>query len=49
MSPQRVLDAVIIVCVGTLIAAFILDDINLAMGAGVIGAAAVILDDIIRN
>ena len=49
MSPQRWLDAIIITSVGVLCAAFMLDNLNLGIGAAIIGAAAVILDDIIRN
>ncbi len=49
MSPRRVLDAIIITCAGVLCAAFVLDDLNLGLGAAIVGAAAVILDDVTRN
>lgn len=49
MSPQRVLDAIIITSVGVLCAAFVLDHLPLGIGAALIGGAAVILDDITRN
>ena len=49
MSPRRVLDAIIITSVGVLCAAFVFDNLNLAMGAAIIGAAAVIVDDVTRN
>ena len=49
MSPQRVLDAIIITSVGVLCAAFLIDDFFLGLGAAIIGAAAVILDDVTRN
>ena len=49
MSPHRVLDAINITSVGVLCAAFVLDDLSLGLGAAIVGAAAVILDDIIRK
>ncbi len=45
----RVFDALILTCVGVLCAAIVLDDFNLAIGAGVIAGVAAILDDIIRK
>jgi serine acetyltransferase len=49
MSPRRVLDAIIITSVGVLCAAFVLGDLSLGIGAAIVGAAAVILDDVTRN
>lgn len=49
MSPQRVLDAIIITSAGVLCAAFVLDHLPLGFGAALIGAGAVILDDMTRN
>ena len=49
MSARRVLDAIIITSAGVLCAAFVLDDLSLGLGAAIVGAAAVILDDVTRN
>lgn len=45
----RLLDVIVLTCVGVLCAAIVLDDYNLAIGAGVIAGVAAILDDIIRK
>ena len=46
---SRALGGLILTCVGVLCAAIVLDDFNLAVGAGVIAGVAAILDDIIRK
>ena len=46
---SRALDVVVMTCAGVLCAAVVLDDFNLAVGAGVIAGVAAILDDITRK
>ena len=45
----RLLDAIVLTCVGVLCAAIVLDDYNLAIGAGLLAGVAALLDDIIRK
>ena len=49
MNLRRMLDALIITSVGALCTAFVLDNLVLGVGAAIVGGAAAILDDIIRD
>jgi len=40
---------IVMTCVGVLCAAIVLDDYNLAIGAGLLAGVAALLDDIIRK
>jgi hypothetical protein len=45
----RLLDVIVMTCVGVLCAAIVLEDYNLAIGAGLLAGVAALLDDIIRK
>ena len=49
MNLRRMLDALIITSVGALCTAIVLDNLVLGVGAAIVGGAAAILDDIIRD